>query len=130
MSKVLIATIMRTDFPTVRPETPIRRVAARLVETRHAAAPVLQDDGQMVGLITQKDCFRSVLHASYYREWTSTASDHMSQTVVQVAASDDLIKVAEMFLAYPHRVFPVCDNSEVVGIVRRSDVLAELVRLG
>lgn len=130
MTQVLMAAIMRTDFPTVRPETPIRRVAARLVETGEPAAPVLQDDGRMVGLITQKDCFRSALHASYYREWTSVAGDHMSRDVIHVAATDDLIKVAEMFLNCPHRVFPVCDQADVVGIIHRDDILAELIRLG
>lgn len=130
MTQVLVATIMRTEFPTVGPDTPIRQVAARLVNARAAAAPVLTDDGQMVGLITQKDCFRSALHAGYYQEWTGTAGEHMSREVVHVDAGDDLIKVAEMFLTHPHRVFPVCDKDDVVGVIHRSDILAELIRLG
>ncbi|QPM92300.1 CBS domain-containing protein [Pseudooceanicola algae] len=130
MTRVPITPLIRTQYLTLAPETPIRRATALLVESREAVAPVLHDDGQMVGLLTQKDCFRSALHASYYREWTGNVSDHMSRTVVFADANDDLIKLAEMFLAYPHRILPVCDAEQLVGLVHRSDILTELVRLG
>ena len=130
MSKKPIAFIMRTEFPTLTVDTPIRRAAAQLVDARAAAAPVLTEDGRLSGLITQKDCFHSALHASYYREWTGKVGDHMSRDVVTANAQDDLIKVAEMFLTYPHRVFPVLDGGQVVGVIHRSDILTELVRLG
>lgn len=130
MSKKPIATIMRTEFPTLTADTPIRRAAAQLVDARAAAAPVLTEDGRVAGLITQKDCFHSALHASYYREWTGKVGDHMSRDVVTANVQDDLIKVAEMFLTYPHRVFPVLDGEQVVGVIHRSDILTELVRLG
>ncbi|MCC1493708.1 CBS domain-containing protein [Cognatishimia sp. F0-27] len=130
MTMARIAAVMRREFPVLTPETPIRGAAALLVETRNAAAPVVGDDNRLAGFLTQKDCFRSALHASYYREWTGRVADHMSREVIAVAPDDDLIKVAGMFLSHPHRVFPVCDAGQAVGLVHRSDVLAELIRLG
>ncbi len=130
MTQNRIASVMRTDFPLLTPETPIRRAAALLVEARAAGAPVVGDDTRLAGFLTQKDCFRSALHASYYREWTGTVADHMSREVIGVDPADDLIKVAEMFLSHPHRVFPVCEAGQVVGLVHRSDILAELILLG
>lgn len=130
MTTERIASVMRSEFPLLTPETPIRRAAALLVGARVSAAPVVGDDTRLVGFLTQKDCFRSALHASYYREWTGTVADHMSRKVIGVDPDDDLIKVAEMFLSHPHRIFPVCDAEQVVGLVHRSDILAELIRLG
>lgn len=130
MSEERIASILRAEFPTLAPDTPIRRAAALLVEARAAAAPVVDPDGRLVGFLTQKDCFRSALHASYYREWKGCVADHMTRDVVTVDAADELIKVAEMFLEHPHRVFPVRDGAMIVGVIHRSDVLAQLIRLG
>ena len=130
MTQYLVRSIMRADPPTLTAETPIRRAVAVLVDAKTPAAPVLGDDGWLIGILTQKDCFRPALHASYHREWTGRVADHMSREVVSVEAGDEVIRVAEMFLDQPHRVFPVLDGARVVGLLRRSDVLALLTRIG
>ncbi|MXQ09248.1 CBS domain-containing protein [Alphaproteobacteria bacterium GH1-50] len=130
MTEYRVGAIMRADIPTMTPATPIRRAVAVMVDAKAAAAPVLGDDGRLVGILTQKDCFRPALHASYHREWSGTVGDHMSPEVVTVSVEDEVIRVAELFLKHPHRVFPVLDGARVVGLVHRSDVLAVLTRLG
>ena len=130
MTEFTIEAIMRRDITMLTEDTPIRRAVAVLVEARAAAAPVLGDDGRLIGILTQKDCFRPALHASYHREWTGRVADHMSGEVVTVDIGDDVIRVAEMFMDQPHRVFPVLDGGSVAGLVHRSDVLALLTRVG
>jgi CBS-domain-containing membrane protein len=130
MGDEVIAAILLRDFPALGPDTPIRRAAALLVEGGFAAAPVLDHELRLVGILTQKDCFRPALHASYHREWSGRVADHMSGDVICVDMEDDLIRVAELFLACPHRVVPVMQAGRVAGMVRRSDVLAQLIRLG
>jgi len=122
--------VLRTDCPTLTPQTPIRRAVAVLVDTGAAAAPVLGDDGALVGILTGKDCFRPALHASYHREWRGVVADHMTTSVFHVSLDDEIIRVAEMFLAQPHRVFPVLDDDQVLGLLYRSDVLKLLTRFG
>ncbi|SES40633.1 CBS domain-containing protein [Tranquillimonas rosea] len=130
MTEYRVRGIMRTDGPTLTAETPIRRAMALLIDARAAVAPVLAEDGQMIGLLSQKDCFRPALHASYHREWSGRVADWMSREIVSVEAEDEVIRVAEMFLTHPHRVFPVMDGRLVAGLLHRSDVLALLVRIG
>ena len=130
MTEILVRSIMRTDVVTLTAETPIRRAVALLVERKAAAAPVLSDDGGIVGILTQKDCFRPALYASYYQEWTGTTADYMSRSVVGIGAAENLIVAAEMFLNRPHRVFPVTEGAAFAGMIHRSDVLAVLSRTG
>ncbi|NNF92710.1 MAG: CBS domain-containing protein [Boseongicola sp.] len=130
MMEYQVRSIMRTDISTLSAETPIRRAVAVLVDSRAPAAPVLGDDGRLTGILTQKDCFRPALHASYHREWTGRVADHMSRNVISVNAEDEVIRVAEMFLDHPHRVFPALDNAAVVCLLHRSDFLTLLTRLG
>ncbi len=129
MTEELIASIMVREFPDLAPDTPMRRAAALLVETRAAAAPVVGEDGHLLGILTQKDCFRAALHASYYREWKGCVADHMTREVIVVDLKDELVRVAEMFVSHPYRVFPVSDGTKIVGLVDRSDVLARLIRM-
>ena len=124
-----IAEITKTDALTVTPEMPIRRAVALLVESRAAAAPVVDEGGALCGILTQKDCFNPALQASYYQEWKGTVADYMSRNVISLPASADLVAAAEAFIAHPHRVFPVTDGNRLVGLLRRSDVLSALVRL-
>ncbi len=130
MTAYRVSEILRRDTPLLHPDMPIRRAAALLVDTKAAAAAVVDDAGHLAGVLSQKDCFRPVLHASYHREWTGTVADHMTAEVCSIAQDADVIRAAEMFLAHPHRVLPVLDGPSVVGMLYRSDVLAFLVRHG
>ena len=125
-----VGAIMQADCPALSPGMPIRRAVALLVEGGHDAAPVLDDSGGLVGILTQKDCFRPAVHASYYQEWSGTVADHMTGGAVTLGVGDDLMLAATAFADHPHRVFPVLDQGRPVGMLRRADVLAALLRLG
>lgn len=122
--------LLFTGYPEIAPETPIRRAAALLVEAHAAAAPVVDADGMIVGIVTQKDCFRSALSASYYQEWKGTVADHMTTEVRSLPPDTDLATAANAFLDHPHRAFPVIEEGHVLGLLRREDVLAALLELG
>lgn len=130
MTEYRVGAIMRKDIPTLTAETPIRRAIAVLVDSKVSAVPVLGDDGGLIGILTGRDCFRPALHASYYREWTGQVAEHMSRDVISVTINEEVIRVAEMFLEHPYRVFPVLDGASVAGLIHRSDVLALLSRFG
>lgn len=130
MTEYRIASITRRDVPNLTSHTPIRRAVAVLVDAKSEAAPVTDNDGRLIGILTQKDCFRPALHASYHREWSGRVEDHMSREVISVSSEDEVIRVAEMFVEYPHRVFPVVDGDNVLGLLYRADVLALLIRFG
>ena len=130
MTALRIGAIIRRDTPVLSPGTPIRRAAALLSGARAAAAPVVDDDGALVGILSQKDCFRPALHAAYHHEWTGTVADHMTRDVIAIAADEEVIRAAEMFLHHPHRVFPVLEGGQVAGILSRAEVLALLLQHG
>lgn len=130
MTAYHVKNITRTDTPFLTETTPIRRAAAALADAQADAAPVLGDDGTLIGILSQKDCFRPALHASYHREWAGRVADCMSRDVVTIQSADNIIHAAEMFLTQPHRVFPVLKGDQVLGLLYRSDVLALLMKNG
>ena len=129
-TELRVRRIMDPDPLRLSPEDPIRRATALMIEHEASAAAVLDADGRLCGILTQKDCFRPAVHASYYQEWRGTVADHMTATVVAIEAGDDVVRAAEMFVDHPHRVFPVVEGGQLVGMLRRSQVLATLYRMG
>lgn len=125
-----ISSLMRVDFPRLTPATPIRDAAAALVAAGQSGAPVVDETGEIVGMLTQKDCFRAALNASYYRQWSGTVSAAMSRGALTLPADTDLVAAAQAFLDHPHRLFPVIDNGRLVGVLHRGDVLAVLLAQG
>lgn len=125
-----VGAILRTDTLTLTPLTPIRTAVSVLVEAQADGAAVLGDGGDLMGILTQKDCFRPALHAAYYQEWTGLVRDQMSRDVVTVDFDAEVTQAADMFLRHPHRLFPVMDGPRLAGLLYRLDVLALLARLG
>lgn len=118
--------IMETDPVRLAASDPIRRAIAAMVERSAHAALVIDDAGGLAGLLTEKDCFRPALHASYYQEWRTTVADHMTREVVAIEAGDDVVRAAEMFVEHRFRILPVLDEGRPVGLLDRSAVLKEL----
>jgi CBS-domain-containing membrane protein len=130
MSEGRIATLMRTEILRLSPETPIREATAQLVAEACGAAPVVDAAGQLVGILSQKDCFKPALKASYYQQWEGTVADRMSREVATLDASDDFVSAAETFIATPFRSFPVTSGGELVGMLDRADLLAAFLKHG
>jgi FOG: CBS domain len=122
-----IERIMRTDFPRLAPETPIREAVAVFARRRVPAAPVIDEALGLVGILTEKDCFRPMLNASYYQQWDGSVGDYMSREVLTLPVDLDFVSAAEEFLARSHRVYPVMRDETVVGLLLRSDLFAAIL---
>ncbi|QKV18558.1 CBS domain-containing protein [Oricola thermophila] len=124
-----IDAVMQTEFLRLRRETPIREAVAKMVEAQAHAAPVVDDTGALIGILSQKDCFRPAVHASYYQQWQGTAGEYMNSNVVTLEAETDIVSAAEAFLEKPYRVFPVLRGGRLVGMLERTQLLAVFLQL-
>lgn len=130
MPEVHIGSVMQTDFITLEPDEPIRAATARLVAANALAAPVVDDSGNLVGILTQRDCFRPALNASYYQQWQGTVAEVMSARVATLDASTDIVEAAERFLSAPYRSYPVMDGGALVGMLDRRELLDAFLARG
>ena len=125
---VTIAACMAKELVTFSPEMEINHAVARLLARNISGAPVTDEAGALVGIITAKDCFKAALHASYYQGWGGTVADYMTAPVQTLDVGLDLVSAAECFLASDFRRFPVIDEGRLVGLVTRLDLLRALNR--
>lgn len=125
----LVEHVMRADFPRLSPGMPIREAVSILARRRASAAPVIDEASGLVGILTEKDCFRPMLGASYYQQWDGNVADFMSADVRTLPVDLDLVSAAEEFLARSHRAYPVMRDGEVAGLLHRSDLFAAILAL-
>jgi CBS domain-containing protein len=100
-----------------------------LVHHRIAGAPVVDDKGDLVGMLSELDCMKVALNAGYYGDWGGPVSDYMSTEVESVDANMNIVDLAQRFLDSGFRRFPVLRNHRLVGQISRRDALRALSEL-
>lgn len=124
--RVSVNDYMSTDVVTVTPDMDIHRAIRLLLERQISGVPVIDGRGDLVGVLTTKDCLNIAYSMSYHKEWGGSVSDFMSGDVQTVTADTDVVEVAERFLKSKFHRFPVTRNQQLVGIISRHDVLRAL----
>ena len=124
--------IMTTDVVTVRPDTPHQTVAAMLRQHRVSGFPVADDDGKVVGVVTETDLVALVAgryHRGHRAAEQATAGDLMSHPAVTVGPDDPVKTAARLMRKQRLQRLPVVDrDGRLAGIVSRSDVLSVFQR--
>jgi len=120
---------MSANLVTLSPSTSILAAARQLVEHRISGAPVLDQQGNLVGLLSEKDCMRIALHSGYHSEAAGTVAEYMHKDVKTVDAERNIVDVAMMFIEDDYRRYPVMIDGRLVGQISRRDVLKALAVL-
>jgi CBS domain-containing protein len=114
---------MNRNVYSLRPDDDVLTAVRLLVEKKISGAPVIDNIGNLVGLITEKDCMAIALSAGYHSEAGGKVSDFMSTQVVTVDTETPAMEIAEHFANRNFRRLPVLELGRVVGIISRRDVL-------
>jgi CBS domain-containing protein len=133
--------VMTTDVISVRPETPLKDVAHVLVERRISGVPVVDDDGTVLGVVSEAD-FVAREGAEPARQsrfaWLTggarreedaqrvaavTAGEAMSRPAVTVEPDAPLYVAARKMNVTRFNRLPVVESGRLVGIITRADVV-------
>lgn len=142
-----VHTVMQSQVTTLRPELTARDAERILAEHRLSGAPVVDEAGRVLGVVSQSDLVRldaqppSTAKAgaffsdvAEYDDLASLPADEsmvrvdalMSRDVVAVAPSDPLAKAARLMRQYGiHRVL-VVEGGSLRGIVSALDLLVAI----
>lgn len=121
-----IGDIMATELVTFTPETSIHDAIHVLLERRISGAPVVDEAGKLVGVLSKKDCLKIVFSTSYHGDRGGPVSEFMSEPVETLEPELDLVSAAQHFLESHFRRFPVLRDGRLVGQVSRCDILKAL----
>ncbi len=117
---------MARDLISFYPETEVLDAIHDLVTHRIAGAPVVDHRGELIGMLSELDCIKVALDASYYGQRGGPVADYMTTEVQTVDADMNIVDLAERFATSRFRRFPVMKDGRLVGQISRRDVLRAL----
>ncbi len=121
--KPTVAEFMATNLFTLSPETDIRAAVDFLLEHRISGTPVIDEQGSLVGIISEKDCLRLLATGEDHQRASGTVAQFMTREPATVPPDMDVYFAAGVFLTRPYRRFPVVEDGKLVGQISRSDIL-------
>jgi CBS domain-containing protein len=126
LQRIIVRDFMVRRVVTISPETEILQALQILITKDIAGAPVVSASGSIVGIITEKDCMRVALNATYHSEYGGVVADFMASPVVTISPDDSIVDVLKQFLRERYHRYPVVEDDRLVGLVSRRDVLRAL----
>lgn len=116
---------MTRNLITFLPSTPLKTVVDELLSKKITGAPVLNRQGEVIGIIDDKDCLKLIFDSLYHElpEQTATVESYMSTLMMFVDVKMDIMQAADIFLTTPYKRLLVMDNNQLVGQISRYDVL-------
>ena len=117
---------MARELITFHPGEDIHKVVKILLAARISGAPVVDHKGQLVGVLSKKDCLEVLYNTSYHQDWGGRVEDYMSKEVTTIESGTDIAKAADMFMNSTFRRFPVLKNGRLLGQISRADLLRAL----
>jgi CBS domain-containing protein len=126
--------LMRAPVATVAPETPAREAVRLLRARRIRHLPVVDQNGRLVGIVTDRDLRQAVFHPAVQARLGSTGEavgdlpvrELMTGAVVTVAPWADLREAARLMHERKIGALPVVEDGRLVGILTETDVLRVL----
>lgn len=145
-STVRVGHVMTRDVVSVTPDTPLKDVAAALVERGISGLPVCDADGAVVGVLSEADLLvkqggspeRSGGLFAWLVETASapdlaklrahTAGEAMTSPAVTVETASPVSEAARTMVSLGVNRLPVVEDGRLVGIVTRADLVRLFTR--
>ena len=138
--------VMSTPVIAAGPQITVQHVARMMINHRVSGIPIIEEDGRLIGIITEGDLLRraetgterqrsrwserflpnSRLAADYVESHARRVTDIMTRDVVTVDECATLGEIADLMEQHRIKRVPVVHDGKLVGIVSRADLLRVL----
>jgi CBS domain-containing protein len=118
------AEAMRRQYQTVKPDEPVQAAAQKLAEGDHHALLVLDQNGRLVGIVTERDITVRVVADAKPADST-LVRDIMSSELFTCGPEDDAAGLAATLHERQIDQAPVLEGEKLVGLLLLADLAVE-----
>jgi CBS domain-containing protein len=116
-----ISEVMTRDVTTAELDSSLEQVAQMMKDEDAGAIPVLDDNGELCGIVTDRDIvIRCIAEGKNPAE--TSVEDVLSEEVRTVAPDDDVREALRIMADHQIRRLPVIEEGELVGVVSLGDI--------
>jgi CBS domain-containing protein len=138
-AQLTVREIMTERPRTTRPDTPLRDAARAMVRAGIAALPVVEADGLLVGMLSERELMRHMVSSAAFlggaghrpesaaEQGRRTVRDVMTRQVLCVSPEQPLAEVASLMANKDVDRVPVVREGRLVGFLTRGDIVRKLI---
>lgn len=126
-----VSDYMTKNLITFKPEQSVEEVIESLITNRISGAPVVNDNYELVGIISEGDCIKHLSDSRYYNMpvENNSVERHMVKNVETIDGNMNIFDAAQKFLEARRRRFPIIENGKLVGQISQKDILKAALNL-
>ena len=130
MASPTAADMITGSVITLSPDTDMRTAIRRLLKSRITGAPVVDADGCLVGILSEKDCLRVFTEENRSAIATPSVRDYMSTPKATITPATNLYDIVGLLLNLPFRRLPVLNpEGRPLGQVFRADAMRAILAI-
>jgi acetoin utilization protein AcuB len=122
---------------TVKPKTPVDAALKRMREEKVRRFPVVDDDGRLVGMVSEKDLLYASpspatslsIYELHYLYSRITVDQVMARDIISVQESDPLEEAARIMVDNKVGGLPVMRDDRLVGIITETDIFKTFMEM-
>ena len=122
---------MSTTLITFKPEQSVEEVIKALIAHKISGGPVVNDNYELVGIISEGDCLKQISDSRYYN--MPMAQDNVEKRMIKDVETIDgnmnVFDAAKKFLESKMRRFPIIEDGKLVGQISQKDILKAALQL-
>jgi CBS domain-containing protein len=122
---------MTRKLITFRPEQSIDDVIRALIKNKISGGPVVNENNELVGIISEGDCIKHISDSRYYNMpiGINKIEQHMIRDVETIDGEMNIFDAANKFLQQKRRRFPIVEGGVLVGQISQKDILVATVKM-
>jgi CBS domain-containing protein len=126
-----VSDYMTRDLITFKPEQSVEQVIESLISNKISGGPVVNDNNELVGIISEGDCLKQISDSRYYNMplEQDTVEKRMIKNVETIDGNMNVFDAAKKFLDSKIRRFPIVEEGKLVGQISQKDILKAAIKL-
>lgn len=127
MHSIFVADFMNHQPQVVNDTNNVREAVELLLKNNIIGVPVVDENNNLVGYLSEQDCIEEMLNDAFYCEEPGPVSKVMQKQVMSVTPSTNIVELAQTIIKNTPKNYPVIDDGKLVGLISRTDVLRALI---
>ena len=120
--QILVSDYMTKKLITFKPEDSLDHVIHLLISNKISGGPVVNDQNELIGIISETDCIKHISESKYYN-MPSDSNNTVAKKIDTIDKGMTIFDAAAKFINSKRRRFPVVENGKLIGQISQKDVL-------
>ena len=121
----MISKIMHSNIIMLKAEDTLNKALEIMNQNKINGAPVVDDDGKLVGMIVKADIYRFLMEEGHYE--TCPVDWVMTKKVITASRNEDILDIAKRLRENDIIAMPIIDKDIIIGIVTIEDIMDYII---